>query len=205
MMQFCEKCKRFYDDAQRWTICPHSPLGRPVNDLCPKCDTLRSVHGPCEHQMASDAANVAADALMNRIVRDEGILPKFSDMSTDFLRLYLNTLAGMIEDFMPPGPNKKGRAMFVIAIVDDTKVARYVANVERPDGIQILRDTADAIEQSMKDGFGPMHSDYRAHVEPENQKNGRTAGKDASVSDVRGPDTDARTDGNGSQGGAGSG
>lgn len=26
----CDKCGRVYDDAQRWTICPHTPLGTPV-------------------------------------------------------------------------------------------------------------------------------------------------------------------------------
>ena len=47
----CEKCDRVYDDAARWTICPHSPLGCAVDDLCPRCDTLKSVHGPCAHQI----------------------------------------------------------------------------------------------------------------------------------------------------------
>lgn len=47
----CNKCGRGYDDAEQWTICPHSPLGMPIDDLCPKCDTLRSVHGPCTHQV----------------------------------------------------------------------------------------------------------------------------------------------------------
>jgi hypothetical protein len=46
----CDKCNRWNDDTARWTICPHSPLGHPTDDLCPKCDTLRSRHGPCQHQ-----------------------------------------------------------------------------------------------------------------------------------------------------------
>jgi hypothetical protein len=46
----CERCGRCYDDATRWTVCPHSPLGFPPDDLCPRCDTLRSVHGPCPHR-----------------------------------------------------------------------------------------------------------------------------------------------------------
>lgn len=50
----CDKCGRVYDDATRWTICPHSPLGYPVDDLCPRCDTLKSVHGPCPHQLAKE-------------------------------------------------------------------------------------------------------------------------------------------------------
>ncbi len=27
MIVQCEKCGRLYDDTQRWTICPHRPLG----------------------------------------------------------------------------------------------------------------------------------------------------------------------------------
>jgi hypothetical protein len=50
----CMTCTRTYDDEHCWTICPHSPLGHPVDDLCPICDTLRSVHGPCVHQQAAD-------------------------------------------------------------------------------------------------------------------------------------------------------
>lgn len=44
MYTYCEKCRRGYDDAGQWTICPHSPLGGPIDDLCPKCDTLYSRH-----------------------------------------------------------------------------------------------------------------------------------------------------------------
>ncbi len=50
----CEQCGRGYDDVNRWTICPHSPLGFPIDDLCPKCDTLKSVHGPCRHQQEKE-------------------------------------------------------------------------------------------------------------------------------------------------------
>lgn len=47
----CERCHRNYDDAKQWTICPHSPLGFPIDDLCPRCDTLKTIHGPCRHQL----------------------------------------------------------------------------------------------------------------------------------------------------------
>ncbi len=47
----CDSCRRVYDDAERWTICPHSPLGGPIDDLCPQCDTLASRQGPCHHQV----------------------------------------------------------------------------------------------------------------------------------------------------------
>lgn len=53
MYRLCDDCDRGYDDAKQWTICPHSPLGYAVDDLCPKCDTLKSVHGPCRHQQPS--------------------------------------------------------------------------------------------------------------------------------------------------------
>ena len=52
MHVICDRCMIGYDDAVRWTICPHSPLGSPVGDLCPKCDTLKTIHGPCVHQGA---------------------------------------------------------------------------------------------------------------------------------------------------------
>jgi hypothetical protein len=47
----CNLCGRFYDDACRWTICPHGPLGFPHDDYCPRCDTLKTVHGLCRHQL----------------------------------------------------------------------------------------------------------------------------------------------------------
>jgi hypothetical protein len=52
----CDKCGRFYDDAECWTLCPHGPLAFPLNDYCYKCDTLRSIHGRCRHQQEEDAA-----------------------------------------------------------------------------------------------------------------------------------------------------
>ena len=45
----CEKCGRTYDDAARWTICPHGPLGAAYDDYCPKCDIVGAWQGPCEH------------------------------------------------------------------------------------------------------------------------------------------------------------
>jgi hypothetical protein len=32
----CGKCGRTYDDAECWTICPHTPLGSPINEYDPK-------------------------------------------------------------------------------------------------------------------------------------------------------------------------
>jgi hypothetical protein len=56
MLVTCNTCRRVYDDAQSWTICPHGPIGFALTDYCPKCDTLRSVQGPCRHQL-EEAAN----------------------------------------------------------------------------------------------------------------------------------------------------
>lgn len=53
----CDKCGRRYDDAQQWTICPHGPLEFPIDDYCPKCDTLKSIHGMCQHQEEAEANN----------------------------------------------------------------------------------------------------------------------------------------------------
>lgn len=50
MIVRCNQCQRVYNDAEQWTLCPHTPLGYPVDGYCPQCDTLRSVHGPCRHQ-----------------------------------------------------------------------------------------------------------------------------------------------------------
>lgn len=45
----CEKCSTVYDDATRWTICPHGPLGGSnrycrIHDLdpCTFCDPSAS-------------------------------------------------------------------------------------------------------------------------------------------------------------------
>lgn len=50
MITLCPKCQRRYDDEQHWTICPHGPLEFALDDYCCKCDTLKSVFGPCIHQ-----------------------------------------------------------------------------------------------------------------------------------------------------------
>ena len=34
----CEKCGVVYDDASRWTICPHGPLNAPHDSYCRKHD-----------------------------------------------------------------------------------------------------------------------------------------------------------------------
>ena len=50
----CPACRRIYDDATCWTLCPHGPLWAGVNDYCPRCDTVVSVHGKCRHQQPKE-------------------------------------------------------------------------------------------------------------------------------------------------------
>ena len=38
MVVVCRDCGTVYDDAARWTICPHGPLGQPPASYCPKHD-----------------------------------------------------------------------------------------------------------------------------------------------------------------------
>lgn len=57
----CEKCERLYDDEGQWTICPHGPIEFPVDDYCPRCDTLKSVHGSCVHQDIAVETNPHSD------------------------------------------------------------------------------------------------------------------------------------------------
>lgn len=77
MQVVCPKCNRVYDDANRWTMCPHTPLECAVDDLCPECDTLKSVHGPCQHQIAGKAEPAidrVAPVEMSRRVMDAGVV-----------------------------------------------------------------------------------------------------------------------------------
>ena len=50
MIVTCSDCNRTYDDVDRWTLCPHGPLGFPLDDYCPKCDTVKTIFGQCPHQ-----------------------------------------------------------------------------------------------------------------------------------------------------------
>lgn len=63
----CEKCGRNYDDAKCWTICPHGPLWAGLSDYCPRCDTVKSLHGPCPHQQRKEHAM----AMTREIARDK--------------------------------------------------------------------------------------------------------------------------------------
>jgi len=77
----CGECKRVYNDEFCWTLCPHGPLEEPqiitldmatINTIencltedqnrpipnevefinfCPRCDTLITRHGLCQHQI----------------------------------------------------------------------------------------------------------------------------------------------------------
>jgi len=57
----CEKCGRVYDDAIRWTICPHNPLERPWND--PYCREHDLFHCTLEHTIQPVTSALTADAI----------------------------------------------------------------------------------------------------------------------------------------------
>ena len=60
MLVQCDNCKRTYDDASRWTICPHGPLGYPPDAYCPKCDIVKGgPHPPCEHLEPDNETKIA--------------------------------------------------------------------------------------------------------------------------------------------------
>ena len=68
----CSGCGRVYDDAAQWTICPHGPLGFRHDEYCPRCDTLKSVHGPCPHQR-KDVPSEEAKAETKGTAETEGL------------------------------------------------------------------------------------------------------------------------------------
>jgi len=47
MVVFCEKCSRYYDDENRWTICPHGPLWAAADAYCREHDLVNcKLHDP---------------------------------------------------------------------------------------------------------------------------------------------------------------
>ena len=68
-------------------------------------------------------------------------------MTEPELREYFRSLSGAIEDCLPAGPSRKGRALFALIVFDDPGVAQYVSNANRQDMIRALRETADRIEK----------------------------------------------------------
>jgi hypothetical protein len=68
------------------------------------------------------------------------------DMTEPELRNYFNHLAQAVEDILPAGPSKKGRALFALLVFDDPGLAQYVSNAERKDVIKAMRECADRLE-----------------------------------------------------------
>jgi hypothetical protein len=68
------------------------------------------------------------------------------DMTEPELREYFNLLAAAIEETLPGGSSKKGRALFVLLVFDEPGLAQYVSNAERRDIIKAMRETADRLE-----------------------------------------------------------
>ena len=54
MWVICETCKKSYDDAKCWTLCPHGPIEFALSDYCPRCDTVITLHGKCRHQLEQE-------------------------------------------------------------------------------------------------------------------------------------------------------
>lgn len=71
----------------------------------------------------------------------------FEDMTEPELREACSRIARATEAELPPGPSSRGKALFVLVIFDDPKVAQYVSNANRQDIIKSMRETADRLER----------------------------------------------------------
>lgn len=69
------------------------------------------------------------------------------DMTEPELRDYFRSLAKLVEDCLPPGPSKNDKCLFALIVADSMEpgVGQYVSNVQRPDMIRLLRETADRL------------------------------------------------------------
>lgn len=73
---------------------------------------------------------------------------RLSDMTEPELRDYFRYLAQVVESELPPGPSAKGKCLFALIVTDTIEpgIGQYVSNVQRPDMIRMLRETADRLE-----------------------------------------------------------
>ncbi len=74
-------------------------------------------------------------------------MKRFSDLTEPELRAHFNKLAITIEDELPLGPSKRGRALFTLVVWDADQIAQYVSNAKRADIIKAMREMADILEQ----------------------------------------------------------
>lgn len=74
---------------------------------------------------------------------------RLDEMDEAQLRHYCRELASKVERLLPPGPSARGRCLFVLLFTDTCEpgTAQYVANAQREDMIQFLRETADRLER----------------------------------------------------------
>ena len=91
----CDVCGRGYDDAECWTICPHGPLWAGLKEYCPKCDTVESVHGQCEHQVAEGRTSPVTDPVTeNAFSAEASFSREYKDSSWYFFSSVVFTKAG---------------------------------------------------------------------------------------------------------------
>ena len=64
----CSKCRRSYDDANQWTICPHGPLWAAPEDYCPDCDLVN-----CQRHKGSGTDQPREAKTTNRRTPDEAV------------------------------------------------------------------------------------------------------------------------------------
>lgn len=93
MHRTCETCNRNYDDVSSWTICPHGPLGYPLDDYCTRCDTVKSLHGACKHQLLDQQ-----DDANNMTLIDLAASP----MSDKYRQPVMETFTGVVVPLLNP-------------------------------------------------------------------------------------------------------
>jgi hypothetical protein len=86
----------------------------------------------------------AAGTPENEAAKD---MKSFEDMTEPELREACTRIARAAEAQLPPGPGPRGKALFVLLIFDDPKVAQYVSNAQRSDIIKSMRECADRLER----------------------------------------------------------
>ena len=69
-----------------------------------------------------------------------------ADMTEPELRGYFAELAAMLEDVLPAGPSRHGRALFALLVFDDPGLAQCVSTCDRSTMVQALREAADRLE-----------------------------------------------------------
>jgi hypothetical protein len=73
-------------------------------------------------------------------------MKSLSEMTEPELQGYFAYLARLIESVLPPGPSKRGKALFMLLVFDDPGMAQYVSNCDRATRVKALREAADRLE-----------------------------------------------------------